>query len=54
MNTRFTSKDGKSKEHVEAPRKDPEEEVFGKKYRTGDEVVDEVVSGVILSLMKSP
>lgn len=38
-------------EHVEAPRKDPEEEVFGKKQRTGYEAVDELVSGLCSSLI---
>lgn len=35
---------------MEAPIKDPEVEVFGKKQRTGDEAVDELVSGVSSSL----
>lgn len=46
-NNRFKSNGKQFKEyvqHVEAPRKDPEEEVFGKKQRTGYEAVDELVS----------
>lgn len=53
-NNRFKSNGKQSKEyvhHVEAPRKDPDEEVFGKKQRTGYEVVDELVSGDCSSLI---